>query len=129
MNKNDKVFVAGHLGLVGSAIVRNLHARGFKNIITRSHKQLDLTNQYLVERFFSQESIDYVILAAAKVGGIYANNNYPAEFIYQNIMIEANVIHASYLNNVKKLLFLGSTCIYPKEVKQPMQESALLSNY
>ena len=129
MNKNDKVFVAGHLGLVGSAIVRNLYARGFKNIITRSHKQLDLTNQNLVERFFSQESIDYVILAAAKVGGIYANNNYPAEFIYQNIMIEANVIHASYLNNVKKLLFLGSTCIYPKEVKQPMQESALLSNY
>ena len=109
--------MAGHLGLVGSAIVRNLYARGFKNIITRSHKQLDLTNQNLVERFFSQESIDYVILAAAKVGGIYANNNYPAEFIYQNIMIEANVIHASYLNNVKKLLFLGSTCIYPKEVK------------
>jgi GDP-L-fucose synthase len=129
LNKNDKVFVAGHLGLVGSAIVRNLHARGFKNIITRSHKQLDLTNQYLVERFFSEESIDYVILAAAKVGGIFANNTYPAEFIYQNIMIEANVIHASYLNNVKKLLFLGSTCIYPKEVKQPMQESALLSNY
>ena len=129
MNKNDKIFVAGHLGLVGSSVIRGLQARGFDNIITRSHKELDLTNQNLVQSFFSDESIDYVILAAAKVGGIFANNTYPAEFIYQNIMIEANVIHASYLNNVKKLLFLGSTCIYPKEVKQPMQESALLSNY
>jgi len=129
LNKNDKIFVAGHLGLVGSSVIRGLQARGFDNIITRSHKELDLTNQNLVQSFFSDESIDYVILAAAKVGGIFANNTYPAEFIYQNIMIEANVIHASYLNNVKKLLFLGSTCIYPKEVKQPMQESALLSNY
>jgi len=129
LNKNDKIFVAGHLGLVGSSVIRGLQARGFDNIITRSHKELDLTNQNLVQSFFSEECIDYVILAAAKVGGIFANNTYPAEFIYQNIMIEANVIHASYLNNVKKLLFLGSTCIYPKEVKQPMQESALLSNY
>ena len=129
MNKNDKIFVAGHSGLVGSSIIRNLHARGFNKIITRTHKQLDLTNQSLVQSFFSDECFDYVILAAAKVGGIYANNTYPAEFIYQNIMIEANVIHASYLSNVKKLLFLGSTCIYPKEANQPMQESALLSSY
>ena len=129
MNQNDKIFVAGHLGLVGSSILRSLHARGFNNIITRSHNQLDLTNQGLVQSFFLTENIDYVILAAGKVGGILANNTYPAEFIYQNIMIEANVIHAAYVNNVKKLLFLGSTCIYPKNIKQPMQEDSLLSGH
>lgn len=124
---NSKIYVAGHRGLVGSAITRLLHRRGYKNIITRTRLELDLTNQHDVMDFFSSEKPDYTILAAAKVGGIYANNTYPAEFIYVNIMIEANVIHASYLNNVQRLLFLGSSCIYPKTVAQPMREEALLT--
>lgn len=127
MNLNDKIYIAGHRGLVGSAIVRKLEERGFTNLLMRAHKELDLTNQTLVKGFFKQERPDYVILAAAKVGGIYANDNYPADFIYQNIMIEANVINSAYENEVKRLLFLGSTCIYPKAVKQPMREDALLT--
>lgn len=128
MNHSDKIFIAGHEGLVGSAIVRNLEGQGFTNLIKRTHKELDLTNQVLVKDFFAQEKPDYVILAAGKVGGINANNTYPADFIYQNIMIEANVIHSAYESQVKRLLFLGSTCIYPKAVKQPMREDALLTN-
>ena len=128
MDLKDKIYIAGHRGLVGSAIVRQLESRGFNNLLMRTHKELDLTNQAQVQNFFTQESPDYVILAAAKVGGIYANNTYPADFIYQNIMIEANVINAAYENKVKRLLFLGSTCIYPKAVKQPMREDALLSD-
>ena len=124
----DKIYVAGHRGLVGSAIVRQLESRGFINILMRTHKELDLINQLQVQNFFTQESPDYVILAAAKVGGIYANNTYPADFIYQNIMIEANIIHAAYEYKVKRLLFLGSTCIYPKAVEQPMREDAILTN-
>jgi len=128
MNLDHKIYIAGHRGLVGSAIVRELESRGFHNLLTRTHKELDLTNQSSVQEFFQQEKPDYVILAAAKVGGIHANNLYPADFIYQNIMIEANVIHAAYENKVKRLLFLGSTCIYPKAVKQPMCEDALLTD-
>jgi GDP-L-fucose synthase len=127
MNINDKIFVAGHSGMVGSAIVRNLKKRNFLNIITVSHKELDLTNQQKVSNFFKKHCFDYVIIAAAKVGGIHANNTYPAEFIYNNLMIEANIINSSYESNVKRLLFLGSTCIYPKLVSQPMKEEALLT--
>jgi GDP-L-fucose synthase len=127
MNLNDKIYIAGHSGLVGSAIVRQLESRGFTNLLMRTHKELDLTNQAQVQNFFQQEKPDYVILAAAKVGGIHANNTYPADFIYQNIMIEANVINSAYENEVKRLLFLGSTCIYPKAVEQPMREDALLT--
>ena len=116
MNLNDKIYIAGHRGLVGSAIVRQLESRGFTNLLMRTHKELDLTIQAQVQSFFQQEKPDYVILAAAKVGGIYANNTYPADFIYQNLMIEANVINSAYENKVKRLLFLGSTCIYPKAV-------------
>ena len=126
--KSDKIYVAGHRGLVGSAIVRQLEGRGFANLLMRTHKELDLTNQAQVQSFFQQEKPDYVILAAAKVGGIHANNTYPADFIYQNMMIEANVINSAYENKVKRLLFLGSTCIYPKAVEQPMREDALLTN-
>ena len=128
MNLNDKIYIAGHRGLVGSAIVRQLELRGFTNLLMRTHKELDLTNQAQVQNFFQQEKPGYVILAAAKVGGIYANNTYPADFIYQNTMIEANVINSAYENKVKRLLFLGSTCIYPKEVEQPMREDALLTD-
>ena len=128
MNPNDKIYIAGHSGLVGSAIVRQLELRGFNNLLTRTHKELDLTNQTQVKKFFQQEKPDYVILAAAKVGGIYANYNYPADFIYQNVMIEANVINSAYENKVKRLLFLGSTCIYPRTAEQPMSEDALLTN-
>jgi GDP-L-fucose synthase len=128
MNLNDKIYIAGHRGLVGSAIVRQLESRGFTNLLMRTHKELDLTNQAQVQSFFKQENPDYVILAAAKVGGIHANNTYPADFIYQNMMIEANVINSAYENKVKRLLFLGSTCIYPKAVKQPMREDALLTD-
>ena len=128
MNINDKIYIAGHRGLVGSAIVRQLESRGFTNLIVRSHKDLDLTNQEKVQNFFKQESPDNVILAAAKVGGIHANNTYPADFIYQNIMIEANVINSAYESKVKSLLFLGSSCIYPKAVEQPMSEDALLTD-
>jgi GDP-L-fucose synthase len=128
MNLNDKIYIAGHKGLVGSAIVRQLESRGFTNLLMRTHKELDLTNQAQVQDFFQQEKPDYVILAAAKVGGIHANNTYPADFIYQNMMIEANVINSAYENKVKRLLFLGSTCIYPKAVEQPMREDALLTD-
>jgi GDP-L-fucose synthase len=128
MNPNDKIYIAGHRGLVGSAIVRQLEGEGFTNLLMRTHKELDLTNQAQVQGFFKQENPDYVILAAAKVGGIHANNTYPADFIYQNMMIEANVINSAYENKVKRLLFLGSTCIYPKAVEQPMREDALLTD-
>lgn len=128
MNFTDKIYIAGHNGLVGSAILRLLKKRGFENILIRSHKELDLTNQRQVNDFFKNEKPNYVILAAAKVGGIHANNTYPADFIYENIMIEANVINSAYQNNIKRLLFLGSTCIYPKSVKQPMEEKALLTD-
>ena len=124
---NQKIYVAGHRGMVGSAIVRNLQAKGFSNIVTRTHAELDLTNQAAVKLFFEQEKPDQVYLAAAKVGGIHANNTYPAEFIYQNLMMEANVIHQAFANGVKKLLFLGSSCIYPKLASQPMSEAALLT--
>ena len=128
MNSNDKIYIAGHKGLVGSAICRQLKLRGFNNLITRSHNELDLVNQNEVQQFFDKEKPDYVVLAAAKVGGIYANSSYPAEFIYENLMIEANIIHSSYISNVERLLFLGSTCIYPRNVKQPMREDALLTD-
>jgi GDP-L-fucose synthase len=128
MTKNAKIYVAGHRGLVGSAIVENLEVKGYSNIITRTHKQLDLTNQVEVQNFFNVEKPEYVILAAAKVGGIVANNVYRADFIYENLMIQNNVIHQSYVNGVKKLLFLGSTCIYPKTCPQPMKEDYLLTD-
>ena len=127
LQKEDKIYIAGHRGLVGSAIVRHLEERGCSNLLTRTHSELDLTNQMEVQNFFKQEKPDYVILAAAKVGGIHANNTYPADFIYQNMMIEANVINSAYENKVKRLLFLGSTCIYPRAVEQPMREDALLT--
>ncbi len=127
MEKNAKIFVAGHRGMVGSAIVRRLEQLGYRNIITRSSSEVDLRNQHQVFSFFEQEKPDYVFLAAAKVGGIYANNKYRAEFLYDNLLIEANVIHASYLNNIKKLLFLGSSCIYPRMAPQPLKESYLLT--
>ena len=128
MDLKDKIYIAGHRGLVGSAIVRQLEERCFTNLLMRTHKELDLTNQAQVQAFFEQEKPNYVILAAAKVGGIHANNTYPADFIYQNMMIEANVINSAYENKVKRLLFLGSTCIYPKAVEQPMREDALLTD-
>ena len=127
IESKDKIYIAGHNGLVGSAIVRLLLEKGFNNLVTRSSNELDLTNQAQVQSFFQEERPDFVILAA-KVGGIYANNTFPAEFIYQNLMIEANVINSAYENKVKRLLFLGSTCIYPKAAEQPMQESDLLTN-
>lgn len=127
MNKNSKIYVAGHRGLVGSAIVRNLQERGYTNIIGRTHKELDLTRQSDVEKFFEEEKPEYVFLAAARVGGIYINNEKPADFIYENLMIESNVIHSSYKNNVKKLLFLGTGCIYPKFAEQPIKEEYLLT--
>ena len=127
MNKDDKIYVAGHNGLVGSSILRRLEHYGYSNLIMQSHKSLDLTNQSDVADFFSDNKPDHVILSAAKVGGIYANNTFPVDFIYQNIMIESNVIHSSYVNNVDKLIFLGSSCIYPREVEQPMREDALLT--
>lgn len=123
-----RVFVAGHRGMVGSAIVRQLQSRTDVEVVTRTHQELDLTNQGAVHDFFGNGRLDEVYLAAAKVGGIHANNTYPAEFIYQNLMIEANVIHAAHSNDVNKLLFLGSSCIYPKAVAQPMSESALLTD-
>ncbi|MGJ0302718.1 GDP-L-fucose synthase [Aliarcobacter cryaerophilus] len=128
MNKNSKIYVAGHRGLVGSAIVKNLESKGYTNIITRTHKELDLINQKFVEEFFENEKPEYVILAAAKVGGIVANNTYRADFIYENLAIQNNVIHQSYVHKVKKLLFLGSTCIYPKNAPQPMSEDCLLTS-
>jgi GDP-L-fucose synthase len=128
MDLKDKIYIAGHRGLVGSAIVRQLESRGFTNLLMRTHKELDLTNQAQVQSFFIQEKPDYVILAAGKVGGIHANNTYPADFIYQNMMIEANVINSAYESGVKRLLFLGSTCIYPRAVEQPMREDAILTD-
>jgi GDP-L-fucose synthase len=127
MDKKSRIYVAGHRGMVGSALLRKLQKEGFENIITRTSSELDLTRQYDVEKFFEENRPDYVFLAAAKVGGILANNTYRADFIYKNLMIEANVIHASYLYGVKKLLFLGSSCIYPKMVPQPMKEEYLLT--
>ena len=124
---DDKIYIAGHTGLVGSAIVRYLKNKGFKNLILQTHQELDLINQHDVKDFFEKEKPDYVVIAAAKVGGILANNSFPADFIYENMMIEANIINASYENNVKRLLFLGSTCIYPRSVSQPMSEDALLT--
>ena len=129
MEKSDKIYIAGHRGMVGSAIERKLNGEGYHNIIHMTSNELDLRNQDLVNRFFLVEKPDYVILAAAKVGGIHANNTYRAEFIYDNIMMEANIIHAAYLNKVKKLLFLGSSCIYPKMAPQPLKEAYLLSGY
>ena len=128
MKLDSAIYIAGHRGLVGSAIIRQLEARGCTNLITRTHKELDLTNQAVVQDFFAKEKPEYVILAAGKVGGIHANNTYPAEFIYKNMMIEANVIDAAYQNKVTRLLFLGSTCIYPKAVTQPMREDSLLTD-
>ena len=127
LNKNDKIFVAGHRGLVGSAIVRNLQSKGYNNIVTRTHAELDLKDQAGVFEFFEKEKPDVVVLAAAKVGGINANNTAPAEFAYENMQIQCNVIHAAHVNKVKKLLFLGSTCIYPRMAPQPIPEDALLT--
>jgi GDP-L-fucose synthase len=127
MSTQPKIYVAGHRGMVGSAIVRTLKAQGQTNLITRTHAELDLADQAAVRAFFAAEKPDQVYLAAAKVGGIHANNTYPAEFIYQNLMIEANIIDAAFRNSVKKLLFLGSSCIYPRAVAQPMREAALLT--
>ena len=128
MEKNSKIYVAGHRGLVGSAIFKSLKSKGYHNLITRTHSELDLTDQSAVKSFFQAEKPEYVFLAAAKVGGIIANNVYRGEFIYDNMMIQNNVIHHSYLNGVKKLLFLGSTCIYPKMAEQPMKEEYLLTD-
>ena len=129
MEKVSKIYVAGHQGLVGSAIVRKLSNEGYKNLVYRSHGELDLTKQDAVAQFFESERPSYVFLAAAKVGGIWANNTYPAEFIYENLAIQTNIIHSSYLYGAEKLLFLGSSCIYPKHCPQPMKEAALLSGY
>ncbi len=127
MNKDSKIYIAGHNGMVGSAIKRNLENKGFTNFVTRSFKELDLLNENDVADFFRSEKPEYVVLAAAKVGGIIANNTYRAQFIYENLMIQNHIIHQSYLNGVKKLLFLGSSCIYPRDALQPMSEDALLT--
>ena len=129
MNKNSKIYIAGHRGMVGSAIVRLLESRGFENIITRTSKELDLRNQHAVHDFFGYEKPDYVFLAAAKVGGIHANNTYRAEFLYDNLMMETNIIHAARIHRVTKLMFLGSSCIYPKMADQPLKEEYLLNGY
>jgi GDP-L-fucose synthase len=129
MEKASKIYVAGHRGMVGSAIVRKLQAEGYCNLVLRTSAELDLRNQAAVEKFFSEEKPEYVFLAAAKVGGILANNTYRADFLYENLMIESNVIHQSYVHGVKKLLFLGSSCIYPKLAPQPLKEEYLLSGY
>ncbi len=127
-HKDAKIWVAGHNGLVGSAIMKKLHALGYTNIITRSYTELDLRNQHAVETFFAQEKPEYIFLAAARVGGVLANSTYPADFGYDNMMIQANVIHAAYKYNTKKLLFLGSSCIYPRNCPQPIKEEYLLSS-
>ena len=124
---NQKIYVAGHRGMVGSAIVRNLKAKGYNNIVTRTHAEMDLTDQAAVKSFFEKEKPDQVYLAAARVGGIHANNTFPAEFIYDNLMVQNNVIHQAFLSGVQKLLFLGSSCIYPKLAAQPMSEDVLLT--
>ena len=127
MSKNDRIFVAGHRGMVGSAIMRKLQSRGYTNIVTRARNELDLVQQADVRTFFAKERIDQVYMAAAKVGGILANNTYPAEFIYENLMVEANIVHEAWRAGVKKLLFLGSSCIYPRLAPQPMAENMLLT--
>jgi len=127
LKPTDVIYIAGHRGMVGSAIARQLKTQGCNNLISRTHAELDLTNQAEVNAFFDENVIDVVILAAAKVGGIHANNEYPAEFIFDNLMIEANIINAAWRSGVKKLLFLGSSCIYPKMAEQPMREDALLT--
>ena len=129
MNQASKIYIAGHRGMVGSAILRNLTQKGYQNIVTRTSAELDLRNQQAVNDFFATEKPDVVVLAAAKVGGIVANNTYRADFIYENLMIEANIVHAAYTNSVEKLLFLGSSCIYPKMAPQPLKEEYLLSGY
>jgi len=128
MPLDARIYIAGHRGLVGSALMRNLQASGYKNLLTRTHADLDLTSQQAVDTFFAEERPDYVFLAAARVGGIHANNTYPAEFIRDNLAIQTNIIHAAYKNNVKRLLFLGSSCIYPKLAPQPMKEEHLLTS-
>ncbi len=127
MNKDAKIYIAGHRGLVGSALVSRLKARGYHNLVTRTHAELELRDQAAVQAFFAQEKPEYVILAAAKVGGIHANNTYPAEFIHDNLVIQSNVIHSAWQNKVERLLFLGSSCIYPKLAPQPMKEECLLT--
>ena len=127
MNKNSKIYIAGHRGLVGSALVRRLQAQGYTNLVTSTHAELELRDQAAVQAFFAAEKPEYVILAAAKVGGIHANNTYPAEFIHDNLVIQTNVIHSAWQNNVNRLLFLGSSCIYPKNAPQPMTEDCLLT--
>ena len=127
MQKDTRIYVAGHRGLAGSAILRRLQAAGYNNLLTRSHAELDLTDQEAVARFFASQKPHYVFLAAARVGGIYANETYPAEFIHQNLAIQINVIHQSYLNNVRRLIFLGSSCIYPKYAPQPIEEARLMT--
>ncbi len=127
MTSNPKIYIAGHRGMVGSAIVRELERKGHTNLVFRTHQELDLTNQLAVQNFFHQEKPDQVYLAAARVGGIYANNTFPAEFIYDNVMVQSNVIHQAFMHGVKKLLFLGSSCIYPRMASQPMSEDALLT--
>ncbi len=127
MTPNSSIYVAGHLGLAGSAIIRRLQACGYRNVIIRTHAELDLTRQDAVNNFFEEEKPEFVFIAAGRVGGIYANNTFPAEFIYQNLMIESNVIHAAWRNQVQKLLFLGSSCIYPRSAPQPMNEKELLT--
>ena len=129
MEKDSRIYIAGHRGLVGSAIVRKLKGSGYRHLIMRTHEELDLERQERVEEFFDRERPEYVFLAAAKVGGIWANSTFPAEFIYNNLVIETNLVHSSYLYDVKKLLFLGSSCIYPKHCPQPMKEEYLLSGY
>ena len=127
MTSSSKIYIAGHRGMVGSAIVRELERKGHTNLVCRTHQELDLTNQLAVQNFFNQEKPDQVYLAAARVGGIYANNTFPAEFIYDNVMVQSNVIHQAFMHGVKKLLFLGSSCIYPRMASQPMSEDALLT--
>lgn len=127
MNKNAKIYVAGHRGMVGSAIVRQLQAKGYSNILARTHQELDLLNQSAVFAFLAQEQPDYIFIAAAKVGGIHANNTYRADFIYQNMVIESNLIHGAHLANIQRLCFLGSSCIYPRDCAQPIKEEHLLT--
>ena len=127
MTSNPKIYIAGHRGMVGSAILRELERKGYTNLVCRTRQELDLTNQLAVQNFFHQEKPDQVYLAAARVGGIYANNTFPAEFIYDNVMVQSNVIHQAFMHGVKKLLFLGSSCIYPRMASQPMSEDALLT--
>ena len=127
INKNSKIYIAGHKGLVGSAILRKLRDKGYRNIIYKSKKQLDLKNQAKVLNFFKNQKLDFVFIAAAKVGGIYSNNKYKAEYIFDNLSIQSNIIHSAYLTGIKNLIFLGSSCVYPKNCEQPIKESYLLT--